>query len=114
MLMIRLVAGPWRITRRWLTDSSVYNEWMNEVDYEPEDAAADTADEPASARLLPDTLSLSLSLCLSLSSSLASQRPVITACIDMPPQQLHATFQHLTRSASIMSEPISEVCSILY
>ena len=34
-------AGPWKLYARWLVDSDKYNEWMNEVDYETEDAAAD-------------------------------------------------------------------------
>ena len=52
-------AGPWRVSKRWLTDSALYNEWMNEIDYEPEDAgdakpAAGvlTAQLPLSAQLL--------------------------------------------------------------
>jgi len=34
-------AGPWKLYARWLVDSDKYNEWMNEVDYETEDAAAE-------------------------------------------------------------------------
>jgi len=26
--------GPWRVTSRWLTDLEMFNEWMNELDYE--------------------------------------------------------------------------------
>jgi hypothetical protein len=32
---------PWRVYFRWVVDSEKYNEWMNEVDYETEDAAAE-------------------------------------------------------------------------
>ena len=34
-------AGPWKLYARWLVDSDKYNEWMNEVDYETEDASAE-------------------------------------------------------------------------
>ncbi|KAJ3016648.1 hypothetical protein HKX48_003925 [Thoreauomyces humboldtii] len=30
--------GPWHVSTRWLRDSIVHNEWMNEEDYEVEDA----------------------------------------------------------------------------
>lgn len=33
--------GPWKLYARWLLDSDKYNEWMNEIDYETEDATAD-------------------------------------------------------------------------
>ncbi|PRW57272.1 SWI SNF complex [Chlorella sorokiniana] len=33
--------GPWHVYARWLSDSEKYNEWMNPVDYETADAAAD-------------------------------------------------------------------------
>ncbi|GAB4819040.1 hypothetical protein N2152v2_006086 [Parachlorella kessleri] len=33
--------GPWKVYVRWLTDSDKYNEWMNEEDYETEEAAAE-------------------------------------------------------------------------
>ncbi len=58
-------AGPWKLYARWLVDSDRYNEWMNEVDYETEDAAADqdaVAGEricshiTTSIELIPDTL----------------------------------------------------------
>lgn len=32
---------PWRVYVRWVTDSDKYNEWMNEVDYETEEAVAE-------------------------------------------------------------------------
>ena len=36
-----MAAGPWKLYSRWLVDSDKYNEWMNEIDYETEDAAAE-------------------------------------------------------------------------
>ena len=36
------------MTKRWLTDSALYNEWMNEHDYEPEDAEQDAGATAAS------------------------------------------------------------------
>ena len=37
----RDAVGAWKLYARWLVDSDKYNEWMNEVDYETEDAATD-------------------------------------------------------------------------
>lgn len=34
-------AGPWKVNPRWVLDSENYNEWMNPVDYETEDAIAE-------------------------------------------------------------------------
>ena len=38
---MRKAAGPWKLYSRWLVDSDKYNEWMNEIDYETDDAAAE-------------------------------------------------------------------------
>lgn len=32
------VRGPWHVYERWLTDSEKFNEWMNAMDYETEEA----------------------------------------------------------------------------
>lgn len=37
----RTPRGPWHVYVRWLTDSEKYNEWMNPVDYETDEAAAE-------------------------------------------------------------------------
>ena len=34
-------AGPWRVSLRWVLDSEKYNEWMNPIDYETEEALAE-------------------------------------------------------------------------
>ena len=44
------LAGPWKVLQRWLTDSVVYNEWMNPIDYETEEALAE---QEAAGRQLP-------------------------------------------------------------
>src|SRR4051812_29655574 len=31
--------GPWNVSERWLTDSVLFNEWMNEEDYEISDTS---------------------------------------------------------------------------
>lgn len=33
--------GPWKVTLRWVLDSEKYNEWMNPVDYETDEALAE-------------------------------------------------------------------------
>ncbi|CAL8469788.1 g9330 [Coccomyxa elongata] len=35
------IKGPWKVTVRWVYDSEKYNEWMNPVDYETEEAVAE-------------------------------------------------------------------------
>ncbi len=35
------MTGPWKVTVRWVYDSEKYNEWMNPVDYETEEAVAE-------------------------------------------------------------------------
>ncbi len=34
-------AGPWKVNPRWVLDSEKFNEWMNPVDYETEEAVAE-------------------------------------------------------------------------
>lgn len=34
-------AGPWKVTVRWVYDSEKFNEWMNPLDYETEEAVAE-------------------------------------------------------------------------
>lgn len=34
-------AGPWKVNPRWVLDSEKFNEWMNPVDYETEEAIAE-------------------------------------------------------------------------
>ena len=34
-------AGPWKVNLRWVLDSEKFNEWMNPVDYETEEAIAE-------------------------------------------------------------------------
>ncbi|KAK9830209.1 hypothetical protein WJX72_010310 [[Myrmecia] bisecta] len=43
--------GPWKVYARWLRDSAKYNEWMNPIDYEPEEPGAegDAAGKPGAA-----------------------------------------------------------------
>ena len=36
-----MLAGPWKVTMRWVFDSDKYNEWMNPVDFETEEAVAE-------------------------------------------------------------------------
>ncbi len=36
-----LLTGAWKVTVRWVYDSEKYNEWMNPVDYETEEAVAE-------------------------------------------------------------------------
>jgi len=35
------IAGPWKVNPRWVLDSENFNEWMNPVDYETEEAIAE-------------------------------------------------------------------------
>ena len=49
-----LTAGPWKVLQRWLTDSVLYNEWMNPIDYETEEALAE---QEAAGQQLPGTTS---------------------------------------------------------
>lgn len=35
------IKGPWKVYARWLQDSAKYNEWMNPIDYETEEAQAE-------------------------------------------------------------------------
>lgn len=30
--------GPWKVYLRWVKDSELFNEWMNPIDYETEEA----------------------------------------------------------------------------
>jgi hypothetical protein len=36
-----MLTGPWKVTVRWVFDSEKYNEWMNPVDFETEEALAE-------------------------------------------------------------------------
>ena len=40
-LNTRSCAGPWKVNPRWVLDSEKFNEWMNPVDYETEEAVAE-------------------------------------------------------------------------
>ena len=46
-------AGPFKVFKRWLTDSVAFNEWMNPIDYETEEALAE---QEAAGQQLPGTL----------------------------------------------------------
>ncbi|KAK9813885.1 hypothetical protein WJX73_003291 [Symbiochloris irregularis] len=49
------IKGPWKVYARWLQDSAKYNEWMNPIDYETEEAQAEqeaaAAESPHGAQL---------------------------------------------------------------
>ena len=34
----KAASGPWTVYSRWVKDSAKYNEWMNPIDYEVDDA----------------------------------------------------------------------------
>ena len=38
---VHCFAGPWKVNPRWVLDSEKFNEWMNPVDYETEEAIAE-------------------------------------------------------------------------
>jgi len=37
--------GSWKVTTRWIKDTDIFNEWMNEIDYEVEDEGGEAEQE---------------------------------------------------------------------